>query len=429
MSDGRLMKCFSLTIRNNFTNAPWVRLILGGMVLLGCQSIQAKVASLVPATAMASKAPKPPEPFQPAPSAKIETLAKQALLIDFTTGVILLEKNADELMAPSSMTKIMTAYLVFEKLKQGHIQRTTTFPVSERAWRMSSPKMGGSTMFAPLNAMITVDDLLKGIIIQSGNDACIAIAEGLGGTEENFAKVMTDKAHEMGAHQTTFRNASGWPDPEHQSTARDLAIIAHRLITDHSEFYPMFGEKEFVFNNIRQWNRNPLLFKNIGCDGVKTGYTESGGYGIVASVVLGDRRLILVANGMPSEKDRANEVLKLMTWGMQTFDNFAVFKPGDVVEAIPVWLGSENTVPATVADEIVMTLPKLSLKGLKVDIEYDTPIAAPIEKGATIGKVIITLPSQELPIDFPLVAANSVEKAGFLKRIRDSFSYLVWGKA
>lgn len=366
---------------------------------------------------------KPQTPFQPASSAKIETLAKQALLIDFKTGVILLEKNADELMHPSSMTKVMTAYLVFEKLKQGHIQMTTTFPVSEKAWRM-----GGSKMFVPLNSMISVEDLLKGIIIQSGNDACIVIAEGIAGSENVFAEEMTQKAREMGAHQTTFLNASGWPDPNHLTTARDLAIIAHRTISDYPEFYSMFGVKEYIFNNIRQWNRNPLLYKNIGCDGIKTGYTDSGGYGIIASVVKGDRRLLLVANGLSSEQVRANEVMKLMSWGIDTFDNYSLFKPGDVIDMVPVWLGEENAVQATVSQEVVMTLPRLSRKGLKVDIQYDTPIAAPVKKDTPLGKVIITLPSQELPIEFPLVAATSVGKAGFFKRIKDSFSYLIWGK-
>lgn len=373
---------------------------------------------------VSSQASKPQAPFQPASSAKIETLAKQALLIDFKTGVILLEKNADELMHPSSMTKVMTAYLIFEKLKQGHIQMTTPFPVSEKAWRM-----GGSKMFVPLNAMITVEDLLKGIIIQSGNDACIVIAEGVSGSETNFAEEMTQKAREMGAHQTTFLNASGWPDPNHLTTARDLAIIAHRTISDYPEFYSMFGVKEYIFNNIRQWNRNPLLYKNIGCDGIKTGYTDSGGYGIIASVVKGDRRLLLVANGLSSEQVRANEVMKLMSWGIDTFDNYSLFKPGDVIDMVPVWLGEENAVQATVSEEVVMTLPRLSRKGLKVDIQYDTPIAAPVKKDTPLGKVIITLPSQELPIEFPLVAATSVGKAGFFKRIKDSFSYLIWGKA
>lgn len=360
----------------------------------------------------------------PSNSLKIETLAKQALLIDYTTGVILLEKNADQLMFPSSMTKIMTAYVLFEHLKRGHIQMDTTFPVSERAWRM-----GGSKMFVPLNAMVRVEDLLKGIIIQSGNDACIVAAEGLSGSEENFAQMMTEKAREMGAFQTTFKNASGWPDPDHLTTARDLAIIAHRLITDYPEFYGMFGVKEYVYNNIRQWNRNPLLYKNVGCDGIKTGHTDSGGYGIVASIVQGERRLILVANGLLSEKERAHEVLKLMTWGIQTFDNYSLLKPGDAVDEIPVWLGKENFVQATVSQDVVMTLPRFSRKGLKVDIQYDAPIAAPIKKDALLGKVIITLPSQELPIEVPLVALRPIEKAGFFKRIKDSFHYLIWGKA
>jgi D-alanyl-D-alanine carboxypeptidase (penicillin-binding protein 5/6) len=360
----------------------------------------------------------------PSNSVKIETSAKQALLIDYATGVILLEKNADQLMFPSSMTKMMTAYILFEHLKHGHIQMDTVFPVSERAWRM-----GGSKMFVPLNAMVRVEDLLKGIIIQSGNDACIVVAEGLSGSEENFAQMMTEKAREMGALQTTFKNASGWPDPDHLTTARDLAIIAHRLISDYPEFYGMFGVKEYVYNNIRQWNRNPLLYKNVGCDGIKTGHTDSGGYGIVASIAQGERRLILVANGLLSEKERAHEVLKLMMWGIQTFDNYSLLKSGDIVDEIPVWLGKENFVQATVSQDVLMTLPRFSRKGLKVDIQYDAPIAAPIKKDALLGKAIITLPSQELPIEVPLIAAQPIEKGGFFKRIKDSFHYLIWGKA
>jgi len=364
------------------------------------------------------------KPFSSNNPQKIETAAKQALLIDYATGVILLEKNPDQLMFPSSMTKIMTAYVIFENLKNGAIQMDTSFPVSERAWRM-----GGSKMFVPLNAMVRVDDLLKGIIIQSGNDACIVAAEGLGGSEENFANMMTEKAQAMGALQTTFKNASGWPDPNHVTTARDLAIIAHRLITDYPEFYDLFGVKEYVYNNIRQWNRNPLLYKNIGCDGIKTGFTDAGGYGIVASVVQDGRRLILVANGFPSEKARAQETLKLMTWAIHTFDNYSLFKPGDAIEEIPVCLGEGNFVQATVPEDVVMTLPKLSRKGLKVDIQYNAPVAAPIQKNAPVGKLIITLPSQELPVEFPLVAAHAVDKAGFFKKIKDSFRYLIWGKS
>lgn len=364
-----------------------------------------------------------PTPSTPSPKPTIETLAKQVLLIDYTTGVVLLEKNADELMHPSSMTKIMTAYLVFDKLKAGHVQMDTTFPVSERAWRM-----GGSKMFVPLNGLVTVEDLLKGIIIQSGNDACIVMAEGIGGSEENFADEMTQKAHALGAANTTFKNSSGWPDPAHLTTARDLAIIAHHLIANHPEFYGMFGEKEFVYNNIRQWNRNSLLYKNVGCDGIKTGHTDSGGYGVVSSLAQGARRLILVVNGLPSEKARAQEALKLMMWGLQTFDNYLLFKPGETVEKIPVWLGKENFVQATVPEDIVLTIPRTTRKGLKIEIQYDTPLAAPIKQNDQIGKMILTLPSQDSPIEVPLVATEPVEKAGFFKKVKDSFSYLIWGK-
>lgn len=367
--------------------------------------------------AVASVDIKNPEPFI------IDTVAKQVLLIDYATGMVLLEKNADEAMYPSSMTKIMTAYLVFQKLKSGQIHMNTAFPVSEHAWRM-----GGSKMFVPLNEMVTVEDLLKGIIVQSGNDACIVLAEGLNGSEENFAQEMTQIAHEMGAQQTSFLNSSGWPQPGHVSTARDLAIISHRLITDFPELYGLFGMKDFVYNKIRQGNRNPLLYKNIGCDGVKTGHTDIGGYGIVASVVQGARRLILVINGLASDQERAQEVLKIMTWGIQTFDNYPLFKAGEPVEMIPVSLGKENVVPAVVTEDVVVTLSRLSRKGVKVDVQYDSIIPAPIEKNSPIGKILISLPNQQHPLEVPLVAATSVEKAGFFKKIKDSLSYLIWGK-
>jgi serine-type D-Ala-D-Ala carboxypeptidase (penicillin-binding protein 5/6) len=305
----------------------------------------------------------------------LATVAKQALLVDYSTGTILLEKNADEFMYPSSMTKIMTAYLIFEKIKSGVIQLNTQFSVSERAWRM-----GGTKMFVPLNGVVSVGDLLKGIIIQSGNDACVVIAEGTCGSEEAFAEEMTNKAHEFGAMNTTFKNASGWPDPEHLTTAWDLGIIAHRLITDFPDFYHLFGMKDYTYHNIHQWNRNTLLYRNIGCDGIKTGFTDNGGYGVVASIKQGARRLILIINGLPSEKARAEEAQKLLMWGIQTFDNYPVFQRGQAVSAIPVWLGRENEVMATVAEDVSLTLPKSSFKGLKIDIQYDAPIAAPIKK-------------------------------------------------
>lgn len=426
------MNCFSFILSRLFDSIfPRMRvllLILGGLLLSMGPTLAAKAKQASPAKQVERQVQKPelpPQPVSPSDPTKLalETMAKQALMVDYTTGVVLLEKNADELMFPSSMTKIMTAYLIFQKLKEGHIQMDTAFPVSERAWRM-----GGSKMFVPLNAMVRVEDLLKGIIIQSGNDACIVMAEGMGGSEENFAHEMTQVAHQMGALQTSFKNASGWPDPAHQTTARDLAIIAHRVITDHPEFYSLFGMKEFVYNNIRQWNRNPLLYKNIGCDGIKTGYTESGGYGIVASMVQGGRRLLLVLNGLPSEQARANEVLKLMTWGMQTFNNYSLFKPGETVDMIPVSLGRENFVSATVPEEVAITVPVFSRKQLRVEVQYNTPIAAPIEKNAALGKLVVYVPSQAQPIEVPLVAAASVNKAGFFKNIRDSISYLIWGK-
>jgi D-alanyl-D-alanine carboxypeptidase (penicillin-binding protein 5/6) len=372
-------------------------------------------------TAFQERSIKPvPAPSVPRPN--LETSARQVLLVDFITGDVLLEKNADESMYPSSMTKVMTAILVFEKLKAGHIQLDTHLPVSERAWRME-----GSKMFVPLNGMVSVEDLLKGIIIQSGNDACIVMAEGVSGTEEKFAEEMTEYAHKLGALNTTFKNASGWPDPDHLTTARDLVTISRYLLTNYPESYSLFSIKDFAYNKIRQWNRNALLYKNISCDGIKTGYTKAGGYGMIASQVQAERRLILVVNGLESEQARTREALKLLDWGMQTFNNYTLFKAGEQVEMIPVWLGDKNHVPATVGQDIILTLPKMTQKNLKVEIHYNTPLSSPIKKNDIIGKVVMTFPSWNEPVERPLLAAESINKGSFFKRIKDSFRYLIWG--
>jgi serine-type D-Ala-D-Ala carboxypeptidase (penicillin-binding protein 5/6) len=353
-----------------------------------------------------------------------DTLAKQAILVDYQTGAVLMEKNADQRMPPSSMTKIMTAYMIFEKIKSGSATLDTLVQVSEKAWRM-----GGSRMFLPLNEQVKVGDLLKGIIIQSGNDACVAAAEGLEGSEEIFATKMTQRAQELGAKNTTFHNTSGWPHPDHLTTARDLALLAWHTIHDHPEHYSLYGEREFEYNNINQPNRNPLLSKNVGCDGIKTGFTDHGGYGIVASVTQGDRRLILVINGLPSANARANEAHRLSLWGLQMFGNYPLYKKGDLVENVPVWMGEDYFVPATVESDCILTLPRAARTGLKADIQYAAPLQAPIKQGDVIGKLIVTAPTLPKPLEVPLVAAVPIEKAGFLKRVRDSLGYIVWGKA
>lgn len=360
---------------------------------------------------------------------RIDTRAEQAIIIDHHTGKVLYEKNADQLMYPSSMTKIMTAYMIFDRLNKGIISLDSTVPVSKNAW-----KMQGSKMFLSIDSQVSFKDLLKGIIIQSGNDACIAAAEGICGTEEVFAAEMTQKAKEFGAINTNFKNASGWPDPEHYTTARDLALMAQHVINDYPEYYSLFGDTEYSYNNITQQNRNPLLYKNVGCDGLKTGHTDAGRYGLVASSKEIDSngsemRVDIVINGLPSSKIRSEEAVKLMTWAMKTFSCYSALKKGEVVETAKVWLGKSETVALTVAEDVRLVIPQVVKKDIKVDIKYDGPISAPIAVNQVIGKATISGPTIDTPIEVPLVAAQAIERAGFFKRISASLSYLIWGQA
>lgn len=364
-----------------------------------------------------------------AAAVKMDTSAAQAIVVDHASGRVILEKNADVPIYPSSMTKIMTAYMIFERLKNGTIQLETPITISEKAWKMS-----GSKMFISVNSQVSVGDLLKGIIIQSGNDACVAIAEGFSGSEEIFAAQMTQRAHELGATHTTFKNASGWPDPEHLTTARDLMVIAQHVVNDYPQYYPLFGEKEFTYNNITQPNRNPLLYNNSGSDGLKTGFTDIGQYGLVASAKEVDadgveKRFDLVINGLPSMKARAEEATKLMTWALKNFASVPAIKAGQVVATAPVWLAIEDHVPLTVAKDCHVTLPLLAVKDIKVQAVYDSPLNAPLAAGHVVGKAIITAPTLETPLEVPLVTAVEIKKAGFFKRITASISYLIWGKS
>ncbi|MBS0271209.1 MAG: D-alanyl-D-alanine carboxypeptidase [Proteobacteria bacterium] len=353
----------------------------------------------------------------------IDVQAPQVYLKDFDTGEVLLEKNADQQMVPSSMSKIMTAYLVFERLKSGDIKLDDTLHVSQAAWQM-----GGSKMFVPINDKVKIDDLLHGVIVQSGNDACIVLAEGLGGTEAAFAEEMTRKAHEMGAKNSTFVNSTGWPDEGHLTTAKDLAIIAEKTIRDFPEQYAKYyGLKEFTYNNIKQGNRNTLLYKNMGADGMKTGHTDSGGYGIVASAKQGDRRLILVINGLPSSKARDQEATALLNWGFNTFKNYKIFGKGDVVEVADVWSGAEPKVSLVATQNVIFTLPRSQRKELQTKVIYDSPLAAPLKAGDQIGMIEVTVPSKGV-YQIPLEVQQDVKEASFFQRINNSVHYLLWGK-
>jgi D-alanyl-D-alanine carboxypeptidase (penicillin-binding protein 5/6) len=358
-----------------------------------------------------------------APSAQaIETLAKQAILIDYQTGQILFEKNADERMTPSSMSKMATVYLAFQRLKEGRLSLEDTFPVSEKAWRKQ-----GSKMFVALNSRVKTEDLLRGIIVQSGNDACIVIAEGLAGTEDAFARELTDLVHSLGMTGTNLVNASGWPDPNHYSTARDLSTLAIATIRNFPEYYPYYSEKNFVYNGIKQGNRDPLLYKDTGADGLKTGHTEDGGYGLTASAVRNGRRLVMVINGLSSMKERGSEGEKLMDYGFREFNNYTLFTANATVGEAPVWLGTEAKVPLVLKDELTVTLPIKSRKDMVVKTIYDSPIQAPIEQGAKIATLRIEAPDRPV-MELPLVAGRSVEKLGMVSRLGAALRHIVWGE-
>jgi serine-type D-Ala-D-Ala carboxypeptidase (penicillin-binding protein 5/6) len=349
------------------------------------------------------------------PAAAIETLAREAILVDMTTGAVLLEKNADQPMPPASMSKIMTSYMVFERLKAGKLSMEDTLPVSENAWRKGGCVSDGSTMCLKLDERVKIQDLIQGIIVQSGNDACIVIAEGLAGSEEAFADQMNKKAKEIELQHSVFRNSTGLPDPEHVMTARDLTILAERTIEDHPEYYHFYSEKNFTYNGIKQGNRNPLLYKNIGADGLKTGHTQAAGYGLTASAKQGDRRLVLVVTGLPSMQARAEESERLIDYGFREFENVALFKTGEQVDVAEVWLGEEETVPLQAAGDLVFTLPRRGRDGLQVKVVYDGPIPAPITKGDRIATLQVTAPGMPAE-EAPLVAGADVPEKGFFGR-------------
>ncbi len=349
-----------------------------------------------------------------------ETRAKQAIILDYATGAELYAKNADELMHPASMTKMMTIYMLFDALKSGAVSLEDTLPISERAWRKQ-----GSKMFVEVGKRVKVEDLVRGIVVQSGNDASIVVAEGLAGSEEAFAEQMTKKARELGMSNTTIRNASGWPDPEHISTARDLAILAAATIRDFPEYYPYYAERSFTFNNIKQGNRNPLLYRNMGADGLKTGHTEEAGYGLTASAKRGERRLVLVAHGMESVRERSQETQRLLDWAFREFNTYPLFKAGDAVAEAKVWLGEEDRVPLVIDKDVVAVMKRSARKSMKVVAQFDEPVAAPITQGAKIGTLKITAPDMP-PIEHPLFAAKDVGPLGMFGRLRAAVSYLVW---
>jgi D-alanyl-D-alanine carboxypeptidase (penicillin-binding protein 5/6) len=355
------------------------------------------------------------------PAAAIETTAREALIVDVVTGRVLLDKNADDSMPPASMSKIMTTYLVFERLKDGRLSLDDELPVSEKAWRK-----GGSKMFVEVGKEVRVEDLLRGVIVQSGNDACIVLAEGLSGTEEAFAAEMTRKGREIGLTGSSFVNATGWPDPNQRMTARDLATLAIRIIADFPEYYHYYRETEFTYAGIRQSNRNPLLYKSLGADGLKTGHTEEAGYGLTASALQGDRRVVLVLNGLESQKARSEESARLIGWAFREFGNYTLFKAGETVEEAGVWLGVEPTVALIAEQDLTVTLSRKARLDMEVTVVYDGPIPAPLEIGQQVATLVIAAPGEDT-LEVPLVAGAAVERLGFAGRITASIKYLIFG--
>jgi serine-type D-Ala-D-Ala carboxypeptidase (penicillin-binding protein 5/6) len=338
--------------------------------------------------------------------------AKQAFLVDSATNAVLFAKNADEQMAPSSMSKMMTLYMVFDALKAGKLKMDDMLSVSERAWRQE-----GSRMFLNVGEKAKVEDLIRGVVVQSGNDASVVFAESLGsGSESGFADLMNEKAKEIGLTGSHFANATGLPDPAHYMTAHDLATLAVALQRDFPEFYHYFSEISFRYNNIEQGNRNPLLYRNMNVDGLKTGHTEAGGFGLTASCVRDGRRMVLVLNGMKNMQARADESAKAFDYGYREFGLYPIAKTGDVMANPSVWLGKSKNVQIVAGKEAVITLPRAARKGLKVVVSFMQPIAAPIMKGEELGQMTLTAPGMETKT-VPLVAAVNVERIGFFPRI------------
>ncbi len=352
---------------------------------------------------------------------EIETPAKQAYILDAQTGTVLLDKDADSLMPPASMSKLMTAYMIFQRLKDGRLTLEDEFLVSEKAWRK-----GGSKMFVEVGSRVSVEDLLRGIIVQSGNDACIVVAEGIAGSEEAFAEMMTETARKIGLEKSVFRNATGWPDEDHVMPARELAVLAERIIADFPEYYHYYAETSFTYNEIRQGNRNPLLYTMPGADGLKTGHTEASGYGLTASAKRDGRRIILVVNGLPSMNARSQESGRLMDWAFREFEALSLFKAGETVEQAEIWMGDTHTVPLVSAEDIVITVPKAARRSMVVSAVYDGPVAAPVKQGDRIATLRVALPNGAT-MDYPLQAGADVEELGLFGRMLAAAQHLAFG--
>ena len=355
--------------------------------------------------------------------------ARTGILIDYNSDKVLYESDADTQIYPASMTKIMTSIIAFDLLKKNKLSLDDMFVVSENAWRLS--QSGYSSMFIMVNDQVSVEDLLKGIIIASGNDACVALAEGIAGSESNFAEMMNEKADEIGMTSSNFTNSSGINDPDNISTVRDIALMSKYLITNYPIFYELFAVKSFTWDRtggdpIKQGNRNPLLYKNVGVDGVKTGYLAVEKYSLASSMKKKDRRLIAVASGFPNKNLRSTESLKLLNWGFRNSNTFEVSKKGETAFEIETWLGKTDKIKAVSKEDYYLTINKKDIRNLRVSLKYDGPIVAPIQKDQKIAELIISNKNETIKI-LPLYAEESLKKVNFFKSLVTSINYLIWG--
>ena len=358
-------------------------------------------------------------------AAEIDTSAEFAFVTDFGSGKVLMEKEPDALMKPASMAKIMTVYIAFERIADGGLSLDDTFLISEKAWRK-----GGSKTFVEVGKEVSVGDLLYGVVVQSGNDAAIAIAEGISGTEDGFAEEMNYVARKLGMENTVFRNSTGWPDPEQHTTARDLNILATALIRDfpvdkYPELYPMFAEQDFTYNGIKQGNRNPLVYGTQGADGLKTGHTEESGYGLVGSASRDGQRVVMVLNGMKSMKQRSAESRRLIDLMFREFKLYRFFDEDQVVDRANVWLGTQSKIDLILEEPLHLVMARSDRRKMKVSVNWSDPVPAPISAGQPIGTLVLELPSGKTT--YPLLAAESVSELGMFDRVGEALKYLIFG--
>jgi D-alanyl-D-alanine carboxypeptidase (penicillin-binding protein 5/6) len=400
----------NIRVLRNFLRPSWAR--WGAAVIAACAVVSATAA---------------PNPVSgPKSSEGYQTAAPHAMLIEAESGTVLFEKAADDLIPPASLSKLMTQEVVFNEIKQGRLTPTTEFIVSTNAWRRGGAPSHTSSMFIPIHSKVSVDDLLHGAIIQSANDACITLAEGISGNESTFAELMTKRARELGLTKSTFGNSTGLPDPRQLMTARELAKLARHIVQTYPDYYKYYSEREFTWNKIRQYNRNPLLAMNIGADGLKTGFTKEAGYGLVGSAVQNGLRLIVVVNGLRSEKERADEAKKMLEWGFHSFQSGLLFAEGQEIAQAKVYGGAQGSVPLTAGKEVRLMVPRGSRDKIIARVVYSGPVPAPVQQGQKIGTLKVWR-GEFVVLEVPLQATESVDTGSMPRRAFDAATELVLG--